>query len=173
MQIDKVLKALADEDSISLFEAIASSPANEKGNFDYITHLNLSRKQYYSRIRDLTTAGLITKMKGVQNHRLTIFGETVCHFLDIIKIIASEDTFLKLKAMDAILFEKKGITTGNENIVQLINVLIDNHKTKDILLKMFEKKSNGQDKGNRKDDNRNKEDGKHKENRNKTILSIL
>ncbi len=128
MRIDVVLKALVNEDSMSLFDAFASSPVNEKGEFDYISHLNLTSKQYYSRIRGLASAGLITKMKGVQNYRLTLFGETVYHFLDITKIISSEDTYLKLRAIDTILYTKNGKDVENENILQLINVLIDNHK---------------------------------------------
>lgn len=75
-------------------------------------------------------------MKGVQNYRLTVFGQTLYYFLDIIKIIASEDTYLKLKAIDAILFAKNGKNTGNENILHLIDKLIDNHKTKDIILRI-------------------------------------
>lgn len=145
MQINKVLKAIADEDSISLFDAIASSNLKkDKSSFISISQLNLTRKQYYSRIRNLVNAGLIIKIRGPGNYRLTIFGETIYHFLDIIKIIASEDTYLKLKAIDAIIFGKKD-SIKNENILQLIDTLIDNYKTRDILLEIFEKKKNMND----------------------------
>ena len=94
--------------------------------------MNLTTKQYYSRISGLVITGLIKRHKG--KYSLTMLGKAVYHSqLTIVKTLTY---YWKLKALES--FEmsnsvKSGLPEGE--LVQLINALIDNQEIKDILIK--------------------------------------
>jgi predicted transcriptional regulator len=92
--------------------------------------MNLTTKQYYSRISGLTDAGLIKKHKG--KYSLTMLGHIVYDSQMIIgKTLAY---YWKLKAIESVeMFTPSGLP--NDEITQLIDALIDNHRIKDILIK--------------------------------------
>jgi predicted transcriptional regulator len=91
--------------------------------------MNLSTKQYYSRISGLMDAGLIKRHKG--KYSLTMLGHVVYDSQLIIgKTLAY---YWKLKAIESIEMSTSGLP--NEEKTQLINALIDNHRIKDILMK--------------------------------------
>ena len=102
--------------------------------------MNLSTKQYYSRISGLMEAGLIRRRKG--KYSLTMLGRVVYHSQMIVgKTLAY---YWKLKAIESIEIESiqmKRSGLPNEEITQLINALIDNHQIKDILLKSISSSS--------------------------------
>ena len=92
--------------------------------------MNLSTKQYYSRISGLQNAGLIKRQKG--KYSLTLLGHVVYGSQ---MIIGQTLTYCwKLKALEEIEMSS-GIP--NEEKTQLINAMIDNHQIKDILLRLI------------------------------------
>jgi hypothetical protein len=65
LDICKVLRVISDDKSLALFNTVAlitDSPTVA------ISKLKLTRKQYYSRMSAMTTAGLITRRNGRQDY---------------------------------------------------------------------------------------------------------
>ena len=92
--------------------------------------MNLTPKQYYSRISGLLNAGLIRGHRG--RYSLTLLGKVV---YDTQMTIGKALTYYwKLKAIESIEMSS-GVRLPNEELTELINALIDNHTIKDILFK--------------------------------------
>ena len=125
--ITAVLKKISDDKAFVLFNSIAVSSSNNKRQVT-LKEMNLSTKQYYSRISRLQNAGLIKRHKG--RHSLTLLGHVVYNTQMIIGQALTY--YWKLKALEAI---EMSSNLPNEEKTQLINTLIDNHQIKDILLK--------------------------------------
>lgn len=125
--IASILKKTSDDKALVLFNSIAVSTYNER--LIPLREMNLSTKQYYSRISGLEDAGLIKRHKG--KYFLTLLGKVVYDFHLIIgKTLAY---YWKLKAIESM--EMSPSVLPNEEKTQLINALIDNHQIKDILMK--------------------------------------
>ncbi len=125
--ITSVLKKISDDKTLVLFNSIAVSTDNER--FIPIREMNLSTKQYYSRISGLVDAGLIKRHKG--KYFLTLLGKVV--YNSHMTIGKTLTYYWKLKAIESIEMSTSGLP--NEEKIQLINLLIDNHQIKDILMK--------------------------------------
>ncbi len=69
-----ILKATADDKALNLFNKIALAD-KENGCIPSLKEMQLSVKQYYSRMSALMKAGLIKRING--NYHLTILGKTV------------------------------------------------------------------------------------------------
>jgi predicted transcriptional regulator len=126
--ITSILKKISDDKALVLFNSIAVSTNNER--LIPLREINLSTKQYYSRISGLMYAGLIKRYKG--KYSLTLLGKVVYDSqLTIGKALAY---YWKLKVIESV---ETSSTSGlpNEEKTQLINALIDNHQIKDILMK--------------------------------------
>jgi hypothetical protein len=80
MAVADVLKTIADDTSLGLFDAIALS--NGGGSDILISTLHLTRKQYYARLSALLKAGLVKKEMG--KYYLTTFGMILYHAQEII-----------------------------------------------------------------------------------------
>jgi hypothetical protein len=123
-----ILKRIADDKTLTLFNSIAVSDGE---GYIPIRELNLTAKQYYSRISGLINAGLVKRHKG--KHSLTLLGKVVYHSqITIGKTLAY---YWKLKAIESI-----QITTANKGLPtaelsKIIDTLIDNYQIKDILIK--------------------------------------
>jgi predicted transcriptional regulator len=90
-----VLKAIADDKSLVLFNTIALS----KGDTDIcLSTLRLTRKQYYSRLSALLKAGLVKRERG--KYSLTTFGIIVYNAQETMG--KAVDQYWKLKAIDSI-----------------------------------------------------------------------
>jgi predicted transcriptional regulator len=129
--ITSVIKKISDDKALVLFNSIAVSSSNNEKQAT-LKEMNLSTKQYYSRISGLQNAGLIKRHKG--KYYLTLLGRVV---YDTQMIIGQTLTYYwKLKALEEI---EMSATSGipNEEKTQLINALIDNHQIKDILLRLI------------------------------------
>ena len=125
--IASILKKTSDDKALVLFNSIAVSTYNER--LSPLREMNLSTKQYYSRISGLEDAGLIKRHKG--KYFLTLLGKVVYDsHLIIGKTLAY---YWKLKAIESMEMSPSGLP--NEEKTQLINALIDNHQIKDILMK--------------------------------------
>ena len=138
--ISLILKKISDDKTLVLLNSIAIA---DEDKYIRLKEMNLSTKQYYSRISGLTDAGLIRRRKG--KYSLTMLGHVVYDSQMIIgKTLAY---YWKLKAIESIEMESiqmsSNTTSGlpNEEITQLINALIDNHQIKDILLKSISSSS--------------------------------
>jgi hypothetical protein len=123
-----VLKRIADDKTLALFNSIAVSDGE---GYIPIRELNLTAKQYYSRISGLINVGLVKRHKG--KHSLTLLGKVVYHSqITIGKTLAY---YWKLKALESI-----QITTANKRLPtgelsKIVDTLIDNYQIKDILMK--------------------------------------
>jgi hypothetical protein len=125
--ITSILKKISDDKALVLFNSIAVSTDNER--LIPLREMNLSTKQYYSRISGLVDAGLIKRHKG--KYFLTLLGKVV--YNSHMTIGKTLTYYWKLKAIESIGMSTSGLP--NEEKIQLINLLIDNHQIKDILMK--------------------------------------
>ena len=128
--ITSILKKVSDDKTLVLFNTIAVSSTNND-RYIPLKEMNLSTKQYYSRIAGLLDAGIIKRYRG--KYFLTMLGKVVYESQMIIgKTLAY---YWKLKAIESL---DISTTSGplSEEMTQLINALIDNHQIKDILMKL-------------------------------------
>ena len=125
--LDYILKRTSDEKTLALFNNIAISDGDRPAT---LRKMNLTTKQYYGRISGLTDAGLIKRYKG--KYSLTLLGKVV---YDSQMIIGKALTYYwKLKAIEEIELSY-GASLPAVELTQLVNVLIDNHRIKDIIMK--------------------------------------
>jgi hypothetical protein len=124
--ISLVLKKISDEKALILLNSIAG-PDGDK--YIQLKEMNLSTKQYYSRISGLMDAGLIKRLKG--RYSLTLLGKVV-HGSQMI-IVKTLSYYWKLKVIESIEMSPNS-DLPNEEIAQLIDTLIDNHNIKEILM---------------------------------------
>src|SRR5215208_1926378 len=128
--ITDILKKISDDGALTLFNSIAVSNKQEDIR---LREMNLSRKQYYHRLSGLMDAGLIRRDNG--KYSLTLVGKIV--YDAHLKIGKALSYYWKLKAIESIEMSSSLSDTGSskEELTQLINVLIDNHFIKDLLIK--------------------------------------
>jgi hypothetical protein len=122
VSVSDILSAISNDKSLGLFNIIALAGGDSS---ILINRLNLTRKQYYSRISDLTNAGLIRR-KTVK-FVLTSFGRVVyeAHVL----IGKAVQQIPMLKAIDSIEFAE----FPNSELIKVIDALITNDNIKQIL----------------------------------------
>jgi hypothetical protein len=127
--ITSILKKISDDKALTLFNSIAVSNGDK---YIPLKEMNLTTKQYYSRVSGLLNAGLIKRHKG--KYFLTLLGKIV---YDCQLTIGKALTYhWKLKAIESIEMSasvKSGIPEGE--LAKLIDTLIDNHQIKGILMK--------------------------------------
>ena len=124
-----ILKKISDDRALILFNGIALSNGER---YMSLKEMNLTTKQYYSRISGLLSVGLIRRDKG--KYSLTLLGKVLYDSqMTIGKTLAY---YWKLKAIDSMEMSASAANNFPEGErVQLINALIDNHHIKDILMK--------------------------------------
>ncbi len=125
--ISYILKKISDDKALTLFNNIALAKDN---SHIPLKEMNLSTKQYYSRISGLTSAGLIKKKQG--RYFLTALGKVVYNAHTVIGKALSY--YWKMKAIESIQ-SSAGRELAREDMLMLIQSLIDNHQVRDILLK--------------------------------------
>jgi predicted transcriptional regulator len=121
-----ILEAISDNKGSDIFKSVALATS---GSDVLITKLNLTRKQYYSRMSQLTKAGLVKRQNG--RYLLTSFGKVIDSARINLesKIDNALNSYWKLKAIDAM--DISSIQERNK----VISVLIDNHEIESILIK--------------------------------------
>jgi hypothetical protein len=122
--IINVYKALSNESSVRLFTSIANS---NNGTQFSMTDFPLSKPQYYDKINDLRSAGLIFKLKGKYN--VTSFGKVIFTLVKMLDKAAQEHW--KLQAID-VMNSAKAMGTDKSKV---IDILLDDIEIKEILLK--------------------------------------
>ena len=126
--ISDILKKISDDKALVLFNSIAVSPP-DNDRYIPLREMNLSTKQYYSRISGLTAAGLIKRRKG--RYSLTMLGKVV--YESQMLIGRSLAYYWKLKAIESIEMSS-GDRLPEGELPQLINALIKDPQIKDILV---------------------------------------
>src|SRR6266487_4489762 len=123
VSVSDTLRAISNDKSLVLFNTIALA-----GGYSSILvkRLNLTRKQYYSRMSDLTNAGLILRKNGM--YFLTSFGKVVYEAQDLIGKAVQH--LSKLKAIDSI----ESAEFPASELSKVINALITNKELKEILI---------------------------------------
>jgi hypothetical protein len=125
--ITHLLRSVSDDKALTLFNSISVSDGRK---YIPLREMNITTKQYYSRISGLINAGLVRRHKG--KYCLTMLGEVVYYSQMVIGKTLSY--YWKLKAIESIKMSSDTETSGEE-ITQLIDALIDDHNIKDILIK--------------------------------------
>jgi hypothetical protein len=125
ISIADVLDTISDDKSLVLFNTIALS--NSDGSDILISKLNLTRKQYYSRISKLVKVDLVVRRN--RKYFLTSLGKIV---YDAQKIIGNAvGDYWKLKAVDTLEVTDQ---MPKEEYNKIINALIENEKIKEGLI---------------------------------------
>lgn len=125
--ITYLLRNVSDDKALTLFNTIAISDGSKHIP---LREINITTKQYYSRISGLIDAGLIRRYKG--KYYLTLLGKVV--YNSQMTICKALSYYWKLKAIDSIEMSFDTVTSEEEK-TQLINTLVDDHNIKDILIK--------------------------------------
>jgi predicted transcriptional regulator len=129
ISIVDILKKASDDKALTLFNSIAVSDGDK---FISLKEMNLTTKQYYSRIAGLTNAGLIKRHKG--KYSLTLLGKV---FYDSQMMIGKAlKDYWKLKAIESIEMSSS-VTLPREDLYKIVSTLIDNKQIKDIVMKTF------------------------------------
>jgi len=123
VSVSDTLSAISNDKSLMLCNIIALMGGDSS---ILMSRLNLTRKQYYSKISDLTNAGLICRKTG--RFLLTSFGKVVyeAHVL----IGKAVQQIPKLKAIDSI----ESAEFPNSELIKVIDTLITNYNIKQILI---------------------------------------
>jgi predicted transcriptional regulator len=122
ISVSDTVSAISNDKSLVLFNTIALA-GGDSSNF--ISRLNLTRKQYYSRMSDLTNAGLILRKNG--RYFLTSYGKVVYEAQELIG--KAMQHLSKLKAIDSI----ESAEFPASELSKVINTLITNKELKEIL----------------------------------------
>ncbi len=120
-----VLRTIADDKSIELFTTVALETIDSK---NLKSRTRLTRKQYYSRLSRMTSAGLVRRKNG--KYILTTFGRIV--YDSKVTIENALNNYWKLKAIDSL---ETSNEVPKEEQQKLIETLLDNEKIKAILEK--------------------------------------
>src|SRR6266496_5873538 len=125
VSIANILKAIADDKSLILFNTIAIAG----GDSDIlITRLGVTRKQFYSRMSALQKTGLISRKN--RQYVLTSLGLIV--YDSQLMIGKATNAYWKLKAIDSLEIEHR-LPADERN--KIINTLVDNQDIIKILVK--------------------------------------
>jgi hypothetical protein len=128
MSVSDTLNAISDDKSLILFNTVALEVSNS-GILK--SRLELTRKQYYSRMYDLVNAGLVTRKNG--NYFLSSFGKVVYEALMLID--KGIQGYWKLKAIDSIESSPGSPQLPAEEYNRLIATLVDCNEIKEILFR--------------------------------------
>jgi predicted transcriptional regulator len=125
--LDFILKKIADNRALILFNSIAVA---DEDKYIPLKQLNLTSKQYYSRISGLLDAGLIKRQKG--KYSLTLLGKVV--YSSHMTIGRALTYYWKLKSIESIQTSTADKGLPEVELSKIIDTLIDNYEIKDILV---------------------------------------
>ncbi|MGA7977194.1 MAG: hypothetical protein WB975_08165, partial [Nitrososphaeraceae archaeon] len=107
------------------FNTVALSP----GNSNLLTrNLNLTKKQYYSKIEQLSKQGLVARKNG--KYYLTTMGKIIYELQNFVGIAVND--YWKLKAIDSLRIQDQ---LPEDQVAKLIDTLVENQGLRDIILK--------------------------------------
>jgi predicted transcriptional regulator len=123
VSVSDILSAISDDRSLVLFNTIALASGDSS---ILISSLNLTPKQYYSRLSDLIKAGLVRRMNG--KYFVTSFGKVVHKAQELIGMAVQYSS--KLQAIDSVESPKFPAA----ELSKIIDTLISNSEIKEILV---------------------------------------
>jgi Mg/Co/Ni transporter MgtE len=123
--VAEIFESLSDEQSVKLFNTIASERVN---SVEMRTKVPLTRKQYYSRLSRMIRVGLIKRRSG--KLFLTAFGKIVYESQKLIE--AANNAQWKFKVLDSVDVSEE---LPKEEREKLLDNLIENSHIKEILAK--------------------------------------
>jgi predicted transcriptional regulator len=127
VSVTKVLRTLSDQKTQNLLTAIIEAEAAQSHLL--IAELGISRRQYYNRITELVTTGLIRRQRG--RYRLTSFGKVIHSLQKIAEKAAS--SYWKLEAIDSIRMSDNS-HLAEIDLMKIVDILLDDVEIKDIYL---------------------------------------
>lgn len=132
LSLPNVLNVISNEKALAIFKTIAET----KGDSSVLrTKLNITRKQYYSRISGLLTAGVVKRMNG--RYSLTVLGELVYDAVMTLENAFNNNNYWKLKAIDS--FEVPPHELSRDERKKIIDTLLkDDRRIRDILIAKVE-----------------------------------
>ena len=111
-EVSTIFRALSDDKSLTLFNTVALSP----GNSNFLTsNLNVTRKQYYSKMEHLSKQGLVARKDG--KYYLTTMGKIIYELQNVIGIAVND--YWKLKAIDSLRIQDQ---LPEDQIAKLVDV---------------------------------------------------
>ena len=124
MSKNGILSVISEKKGSDIFKSIALATAHTDV---LITQLNLTRKQYYSRMSNLVKLGLVKRENG--RYLLTSFGKVIYSSYMRLegRIDLALDSYWKLKAVDSMEFP------SSEERNKVISILIDNPEIQNAL----------------------------------------
>jgi predicted transcriptional regulator len=123
-QISEVWKAISDDKALTLFNTVALS----SGKTDMLlSTMNLTRKQYYSKMEGLSRQGLLVRKGG--RYYLTTLGKVLYELQSTLGVAL--DNYWKLKAIDSLL-TPPGLPEFELN--KMIDTLLENDELKKLIL---------------------------------------
>jgi len=122
-----ILGAISDRDSLQLFDFIATEKKIRINSQSLQMMNGLTKKQYYSRMHELTKFGLVKRTLGI--YQLTSFGKIV--YSSKLKINAAFKNYWQLKALDSLEVTNK---INAEARKALVKELVKDNVIKNILL---------------------------------------
>ena len=121
--VSDILSSISDDKSLVLFNIITLASGDSS---ILISRLNLTRKQYYSRMFDLINAGFVRRING--KYFVTSFGKVVYKAQELIGMAVQYSS--KLKAIDSV--ESPEFPAAE--LSKIIDTLISNSEIKEILV---------------------------------------
>lgn len=120
----RIIRSISDNQSYQLFKTIGSSQDIDSGHL--MASSGLTRKQYYSRLSRLMSAGLVKRKAGRYDY--TSMGRIIHRIMAIIEYTA--DNQYKLKAIDSLELSEE---LPPKERASLIDRLIDNEEIKRLM----------------------------------------
>lgn len=132
VSVAEILSTISNENALAVFKTIAET----RGDIELIRiKLNMTRKQYYSRIYKLLNAGLVKRNN--KRYSLTVFGEVVYDYAVILEKALNSNNYWRLRAID--LFEIAPDQSNELSIgerIKIIDTLLkDDLKIRNIIQK--------------------------------------
>jgi hypothetical protein len=125
LTVANILEAISEEKALALFETIALAEPNSD---ILITKMQLTRKQYYSRMSRLMETGLVKRKNG--RYTLTAFGKVIYDIQRTIEKVIN-NYYWKLKAVDLVEAENE---FSKDEHTKVLDTLIDSVKLKEVIL---------------------------------------
>jgi len=123
-----IIKLISDERTLLIFRTVCLA-SGETGE-ELRAQLNLTKKQYYSRISGLTKVGLVNRRKG--RHFVTTFGR-LCYNAQRVLESAVRNHW-RLKAVDSLLEGQNLQDMPRGEGERMVTAMVTNQELRDIIL---------------------------------------
>jgi predicted transcriptional regulator len=123
--VTETLEALSTESGFNIIKTLSSS-SNTHDSLALMVELKLSKRQFHIAVSQLSKRGIVNRTNG--QYGLTSFGKLIVNSLNLVEDVIK--IYSKTKAIDAIQASRK---STRDEILELLNILIDNDRIKEII----------------------------------------